>query len=171
MSKTIKLELFRASEKDPLALPGKMDYGGQYGLYKEADWLKPKHAQGRLGSVFAGLTREEARQWGDKIWKLEAEVPYKHANAYDVTKWTELVEYYLLHAAENTPEVKARVQQLIREYWASQRPVQEILDEVVADSGAQGRWEVLLAPEWVAGIEELGGENREVAREVRLNRK
>lgn len=174
MSESVNLELYRASANDPLALPEKTTYGDQYALYEKADRLKPKHALGRLESIFAGLSQEEAKRWGDHIWKLTVEVPHKHLNAYDITKWTELVEYYLLHAAKNTAETNERIEMLIKEYWASQKPVKEIVEELKERQGVSSRWEILLAPEWVTEVEDVS-ENREtkheMQRELRFDRR
>jgi len=170
MPETQSIKLFRASENDPLALPDKATYGDQYALYQMADRLKPKHSLGRLGSIFAGLTKDEAKQWGDKIWNMEAEVPYKGANAYDIQKWSRLVEFYLLYASKNNPETYAKIEQLIKEYWDSQKSIKEILDEIEENPEAQARYEVLLKPEWVTKIEEIE-ENQEIKREFGLSRR
>lgn len=154
----MNITLYRASEDSPLLVPSKEVYGDQYALYQLADNKKPRHAIGRLDAIFTTLSVQEAKQWGTKVYKLEADIPYSAGNAFDITKWTELVEYYLLNAFKDTPETNRRINELINAYWQSQTPIKDILKELEIHPEQARRWEVMISPQWVHSVSELQDE-------------
>lgn len=167
MLDAFSLKLYRASDNNPLTIPDKKVYGDQYALYKKADALRPnpRHTLPRLDCIFAGLSPNEAKQWGNRIWELSVEIPYKYLYAYDIMKWTALVGYYLLHAFKATPETNTKLETLIKEYWASRKPIKEVYAMIKADSNIINRWEILISPDWVTHLEEIK-ENKETRSEL-----
>ena len=168
MAGTKNLTLYRAAKENPLLIPSKETYGDQYALYQLADRMKPRHSRGRLDSIFAGLSAKEATHWGDRVFELKAEVPFKDCNAYDISKWTKVTEYYLAHAFEDTPETNTRLDELIEQYWASKTPIKKVLQDIEENPEGSHRWEILLPPDCVTGYSEIQEGQREIREEGRI---
>lgn len=150
------LTIYRASENSPIETADSEAFGIQLPLLKYVDDFRPKNTLPRIGSLFTGLTPKEASQWGDNLWTIEAIIPYEFSNAYDITKWTRIADYWLSRASSKSNYDQEILNELITDYWTSAVSVNKLISQLEWDEDI-GRYELLISPEWVQNFKPFEG--------------